>query len=103
MSGAEGANGHEPGTDWLGRITGALWVGIPLLVLLQVADLLPALNGFSLVPVEAILALIFLIILVFRNRLRGRVSLLAEVGLGLALGALLIWWASLWFLSGFGH
>lgn len=99
----ERANGDAQGTDWLGRITAALWVGLPLLVLLEVADLLPAVNGYSLVPFEGILAVVSLFVLSFRNHRRGHVSVLVEVGMGVIMAALLIWGAFLLFASVWGY
>lgn len=99
----ERAIGDAQGTDWLGRITGALWVGLPLLVLLEVADLLPSVNGYSLVPFEAILAVVFLFVLSFRNHRRGHVSVLVEVGMGVLIAAFLIWGAFLLVASVWGY
>jgi len=98
----ESGNGDDPSTDWFGRITGALWVGTALFLVLQVMDLLPAINGFSLVPFAAILAMVCLIILNVRNHRRGRVSPLATIGLGFVLAALLIWGALYVMLLGWG-
>lgn len=99
----ERTNGDAQGTDWLGRITGALWVGLPLLVLLQVAGPLPTVNGYSLVPLEALLAVVFLIVLSFRNHRRGHVSVLVEVGMGVVIAALLMWGAFLLLASVWGY
>lgn len=90
---AERGNRAGLGTDWFGRITGALWVGTALILVLQIMDLVPPVNGFSLVPFAAILAVVCLIILNIRDYRRGRVSPLATVGLGFVVGAILLWGA----------
>lgn len=93
---------HAAGTDWLGLITAALWLGVPLSVVLQVVELLPAINGYSLVPFVTILAVVFLIILNIRNHRRGQHSRIAAIGLGLVVVALMVWGALYWLLSGLG-